>query len=157
MELDFKKLGICLALCFVAAAIGSVFTFESIPTWYAGLEKPFFNPPNWVFSPVWTLLYFLMAVSLYLVWSQGLNTKNAKIGVVLFGLQLLLNAGWSIAFFGLHSPYFGLLVIIPLWASIIATIYFFNKVSTHSALLLAPYLSWVSFAMLLNYFIWTLN
>jgi tryptophan-rich sensory protein len=150
------KLLISLLLSFTAAAIGSVFTFSAIPTWYAELAKPDFSPPNWVFGPAWTVLYILMAVALFLVW----NTKRSKrptTAYVLFGVQLMLNALWSIVFFGLHQPGPALVVIVALWLTILACIITFWTVRRTAALLLLPYLAWVTFASALNYAVWQLN
>lgn len=149
--MDYKKLAISIGLCLLAGAIGSIFTFQSIPIWYSGLNKPSFTPPSWIFAPAWTALYLLMGISLYLVWQ-----KTQKISKT-FLLQLGLNVLWSIAFFGLRSPLYGLAVIIPLWFAIAVTIIEFNKTSRKAALLLLPYLAWVSFAAALNFFVWKLN
>ena len=121
-------------------------TLPSIPTWYAQLNKPSFSPPNWVFGPVWTILYFLMGISLYLVWD-----KNRKIKI--FFIQLALNFLWSLIFFGFHLPLIAFITIIALWIAIFMTIKSFHKISRLSALLLVPYILWVSFAALLNLFI----
>lgn len=152
---DILKLAAALILCFLAAYIGQIFTTPSIPTWYAGLQKPIFNPPNWVFAPVWTLLYILMAVSAFLVWRE--EKKEIKPALIIFVIQLILNSLWSLAFFGLHSPLLGLLVIVLLWAAIVVTIVKFLRVSTLAGWLLLPYLLWVSFASVLNFAIWILN
>lgn len=141
---------------FVAAAIGSAATFANIPTWYAGLDKPFFSPPNWLFGPVWTLLYLLMGVSLYMVWTAGYK-KSKKPAFVMFGLQLVFNALWSLVFFGLHAPWAGVVVIALLLASIIATIRLFWPISKKAAYLLFPYVAWVSFATILNVAVAALN
>ncbi len=144
-------------ICQFAGVIGSVFTASSLESWYFLLEKPSFSPQSWVFFPVWTILYTLMGVSLYLVWEQGLQQKEVKTGVFLFGLQLGLNILWSFLFFGLRSPYYAFLEILMLWAAILLTMIQFWKVSKAASLLLIPYILWVSFAALLNYQIWVLN
>lgn len=144
-------------ICQFAGVIGSVFTASSLESWYFLLERPPFSPPSWVFFPVWTILYTLMGVSLYLVWEQGLQQKEVKTGVFLFGLQLGLNTLWSFLFFGLKSPYYAFLEILMLWAAILLTMIQFWKVSKAASLLLIPYILWVSFAALLNYQIWVLN
>lgn len=150
------KLLFSIALSFAAAGIGSLATTPNIPTWYAVLEKPFFNPPNWVFGPVWTLLYLLMGLSLYLVWtSKGKTSK--QIAYKLFGVQLILNALWSIVFFGLHQPWLAVVVIITLLAILVFTVRTFAKYSKAAALLLVPYIAWVSFATMLNLGIALLN
>ncbi len=146
-----KFLG-CLVACFGAAYIGSTATMPSIPTWYAALNKPVFNPPNWIFGPVWSLLYLLMAISLYLVLGNGFS-----LAVVIFIVQLLLNIAWSIAFFGYHSPLTAFIIIIALWLAILLTIIKFYKISHLAGWLLIPYLLWVSFASILNLAVVILN
>lgn len=161
---DFFKLAIAIAVSELAGIIGSVFTVSAIPGWYAGLVKPAFNPPAWIFGPVWTTLYVLMGISLFLVWKQHPHIlKNMRVlrawrlAMFLFFSQLLLNAVWSILFFGLHSPGWALLDIAALWLAIVWTIAAFSKISRPAAWLLAPYILWVSFAAYLNYTIWALN
>ncbi len=151
------KLAASIGVCLLAGAIGGLFTSSSIPTWYAALNKPAFNPPNWIFGPVWTLLYVLMGVSLFLVWQKGLKNKKAKTAVTIFGIQLALNVLWSILFFGLKSPILGLIEIIILWAFILLSIIKFSKISKTAAWLLLPYILWVSFAAVLNLAIFLLN
>lgn len=150
------KLVVSILLAAAAGAIGSLATVANIPTWYALLEKPAFNPPNWIFGPVWTLLYLLMGISLYLVWTAKYK-RNKKPAFTAFGVQLVLNTAWSLAFFGMHSPWAGLAVIIALWASITVTMRLFWPISRTAAYLLAPYLLWVSFATILNIAIAALN
>ncbi|MCL4435674.1 MAG: tryptophan-rich sensory protein [Thaumarchaeota archaeon] len=146
-----------IVVCQLAGVIGSIFTISSIPTWYAGLEKPFFAPPNWLFGPVWLSLYTLMGISLYLVWSRGADTRRGSLALTVFGVQLVLNALWSVLFFGLRSPILGLVEIAALWIMIAATIVLFYRVSRAAALLLIPYIAWVTIAAALNGFIWSLN
>lgn len=146
-----------IIICNLAGAIGAVFTFDAIPTWYAALNKPFFSPPNWVFGPVWTTLYILMGISAYLIWQKGWQKKSIRSALSLFGIQLFLNALWSILFFGLRSPLLGLAGILPLWLSIALCIKEFYPIDRKAAYLLIPYILWVSFATLLNLFIWMLN
>ena len=154
---NVPKLVYSIVICQLAGVIGSFFTFPSISTWYAALEKPSFNPPNWIFSPVWITLFILMGVSLYLVWSQGTKTKYVKIALTLFGIQLSLNILWSIIFFGLKSPFFAFIEIAILWVAISLTIFKFSKISKTAAYLLIPYILWVSFAAVLNFSIWVIN
>jgi tryptophan-rich sensory protein len=158
----FKKVNLfrllaSIIICQFAGVIGSAFTASSLKNWYLFLEKPVFNPPSSVFFPVWTILYTLMGISLYLVWERGLDQGEVKKGVFLFGLQLGLNALWSLLFFGLRSPYYAFLEILVLWLAILLTMVQFWKISKAAFLLLVPYLLWVSFAALLNYQIWVLN
>ncbi|MDD3531182.1 MAG: tryptophan-rich sensory protein [Candidatus Pacebacteria bacterium] len=151
------KLIISVAVSELAGVIGTVFTVSSIPTWYAALTKPVLNPPAWVFGPVWTLLYALMGVALFLVWKNGFDRRGVKIAVGIFACQLILNTLWSIIFFGLHALGTAFVEIIFLWFSIVATIWTFAKVSQPAAWLLVPYIAWVSFASYLNYALWALN
>jgi tryptophan-rich sensory protein len=151
------KLLTSLLLCLLAGAIGSIFTVSSLQDWYLLLEKPAFSPPSWVFSPVWTVLYILMGISLYIVWEKGLQQRDVKIGLLIFGIQLGLNILWSYLFFGLRSPYYAFIEIILLWLAILLTIIQFRKISKTASYLLLPYILWVSFAMLLNYNLWILN
>lgn len=152
------KLIFSILICEGAGIIGAVFTTPSIPIWYATLNKPFFSPPNWIFGPVWTTLYFLMGVSLYLVWVKKDAGKSLKSKAYqMFFAQLILNILWSIAFFGMKSPIVGLIVIIILWVLIIETIRRLAKVDKTASFLLYPYLVWVTFATVLNFSLWVLN
>jgi tryptophan-rich sensory protein len=151
------KLSVSVLACLIAGFVGSVATMPSIPTWYASLQKPAFNPPNWIFGPVWTTLFIMMGVAAFLVWDKGLENKKVKISLAIFGLQLLLNVLWSILFFGLQSPLYAFIDIIMLWASILATIIYFYRISAAAAYLLIPYILWVSFASILNLSIVILN
>ncbi len=154
---NIPKLVYSIVICQLAGIIGSFFTFPSISTWYVALEKPSFNPPNWVFSPVWITLFILMGISLYLVWGSGAKTRYVKIALTLFGIQLALNALWSIIFFGLKSPFYALIELVILWVAILATIFKFFNISKTAAYLLIPYILWVSFAAVLNFSIWVIN
>jgi benzodiazapine receptor len=140
-----------------AAALGNIATIPNIPTWYAGLVKPSFNPPNWIFGPVWTTLYVMMAYAFYRVLRAPAAATARRAAVIAFLVQIALNAGWSWAFFAAHSPLGGLLVIGPLLVAIAATIVAFRRVDAGAAWLLAPYLAWVSFASVLNAAVWRLN
>ncbi len=155
--MDKLKLALALMVCLLAGALGALFTTPAIPTWYAGLSKPSFSPPNWLFAPVWTLLYVLMGGAAYLVWMKGWKQREVRAALGVFGVQLVLNFLWSVAFFGMHSPLYGLVVIAALWAAIALTIVRFRGVSRPAAWLLVPYLLWVSFAAYLNYSVWALN
>lgn len=137
-------------------AIGSIFTIQAIPTWYAYLNKPFFAPPNWLFGPVWTLLYILMGIACYLIWQKN-QTKKRDLALKWYLAQLLLNAIWTPIFFGIPSPVLGFTVIILMLISIIFTIIHFSKLNKTSAYLLIPYVAWVSFASLLNAAIMVMN
>jgi tryptophan-rich sensory protein len=142
--------------CFLVAAIGSIATARSVQTWYRGIEKPTWNPPDWIFGPVWTLLYFLMAVAAWLVWRTA-DWDKIQLPMTLFALQLGFNLAWSILFFGLRFPGLAFLDIVLLWGSILLTITRFFPISTAAGWLLVPYALWVTFAATLNFTIWKLN
>lgn len=154
-----KKIPLLLlsvGLCLGAGFIGTIFTTTSIPTWYVILNKPFFSPPNWLFGPVWTLLYIMMGVALYLVISDKKKAVKEK-AIQIFVIQLILNVAWSIIFFGLKNPAVALVDIVALWIGIYFTIKSFYKINRLAGNLLVPYLLWVSFATILNLSIVILN
>lgn len=154
---NILKLIISIALPLAIGAVGSYFTIPEISGWYQTINKPSWNPPNWIFGPVWTTLYVLMGIALYLVWKTPNSIGNKKIAVSLFIIQLGLNFLWSVIFFSLHQPGWALVEIILLWIFILLTIFSFSPINKISAWLLVPYICWVSFAMILNYAIWQLN
>lgn len=154
---DFQKLIASIGICLFAGLLGSLFTTPAIPAWYGSLIKPSFTPPNWIFFPVWTILFVMMGISLYLVWRKGLHDKKVKNALIIFSIQLFLNVLWSGVFFGLRSPFFGLIEISILWIFIAANIIVFMKESRTAGVLLIPYIIWVSFAAVLNFMIWRLN
>ncbi len=145
-----------LMLCFAAAGIGSYFTMSEIPTWYAGLNKPSWNPPNWVFGPVWTTLYLMMGTAMWIVWRSH-SFPTIRFPIAIFVTQLLLNSLWSIIFFTLHNPALAFCELLLLWIAIALTMKSFWPFSRLAAVLLIPYLCWVSFAGVLNFTIWQLN
>jgi translocator protein len=145
-----------LAICFTAAGIGGAVTTPKIATWYAALAKPDWNPPNWIFGPVWSALYFCMAVAAWLVWRQA-GLQQARVPLTLFAVQLSLNVLWSFIFFGLEKPGLAFVEVLMLWAAIAATMVAFWFRSTVAGILFVPYLAWVSFASALNCTIWRLN
>ncbi len=151
------KLVISILASFAAGGIGSFFTFKAIPTWYAGLKKPPYTPPNWAFGPVWTTLYILMGISVFLVWQNGLATNGTLLAFTLFWIQLALNALWSIIFFGMKSKGGGVITIIVLWLLILATMITSFRVSRWAGALLIPYILWVGIASYLNIGVWLLN
>lgn len=151
------KLLASIIIAQVTGGIGSIFTVRSLKSWYPALKKPSFNPPNSVFGPVWSILFTLMGIALFLVWRKEPEKPRVKPALTVFGVQLGLNTLWSIVFFGLRSPLYGLVDIAFLWAAITATIVLFAAISMPAAVLLVPYLLWVSFAAALNYSIWKLN
>jgi len=149
-----------LGACYAAAALGALWTAGSVSTWYPGLSKPSWTPPNWLFGPVWSALYTMMAVAAWLVWRGGIvgaGRPAARLGLALFAAQLLLNLAWSGLFFGLQRPDLGFLDIVALWLSIAATAVAFGRVSLTAAGLMVPYLVWVTYAAALNFAIWRLN
>jgi len=148
---------VLVLVCELAGVIGSIFTSGSIPGWYAGLAKPSFNPPGWVFAPVWTVLYALMGIAAYLVYEKRQGRKDVGRALTIFASQLGLNVAWSIVFFGAHQILGAVIVIVLLWALILATIWLFSRISRAAAYLLIPYILWVSFASVLNISLYTLN
>jgi len=144
-------------ICLLIGFLSSFATQSSVNDWYLGLNKPSFNPPNWIFAPVWPALYILMGVAAGIVWSKGFHHIWVKTALYHFGFQLLFNALWSIVFFGLKNPFWAFLVILVLLTLIALTIKWFRVVSKLASFLLVPYLLWVCFATLLNYKIWELN
>ena len=154
---NISKLTISIFICLSAGFIGSFFTTPSIPTWYATLNKPFFNPPNWLFAPVWTILFILMGLAVFLVWQKGVKEKAVKNALIIFFLQLFFNILWSFLFFKLQSPFWALIGIIILWFLILLSLIKFWRINRVAGGLLIPYLLWVSFASVLNYFIYKLN
>lgn len=153
---EFPLLIFSILLPQLVGTVGALFTFPSIASWYMYLEKPSFTPPDWLFGPVWSTLYVLMGISLFLVVRHKMADKSVR-AVQIFFLQLFLNLLWSIVFFGSHSIGGGLIVIIAMWALIVITILKFAKISNYSALLLLPYLAWVTFATYLNFAIFMFN
>jgi benzodiazapine receptor len=156
----WKEIGLTLLfilVCQLAGAIGSLATQASLSTWYEALAKPSFNPPSWVFAPVWTTLYTLMGIAAYLVWRRGWHRQDVKRALGVFAVQLVLNAAWSLVFFGLQAPLGGLVVIVLLLAAIVLTMRAFFPLSRTAGWLLVPYVLWVAFATVLNGSIWLLN
>jgi tryptophan-rich sensory protein len=156
MQLIWKSV-VGILVCLLAGFLGSFATMPSIPTWYASLSKPSFNPPNWIFGPVWTTLYILMGIAAGIIWNKIKQEKTASHALIIFGLQLALNILWSFLFFGLHSPFYALVEIVFLWLSILATILAFWRISKPAAALLLPYICWVSFALFLNFTLYRMN
>lgn len=154
---DVVTLVMSILICQCAGFIGSLFTRPSIPTWYATLVKPPFTPPNGVFSPVWITLFLLMGISLFLIWRRGLAESTVRVALGCFGAQLIFNILWSVFFFGFRSPLAGFIDIAVLWVAIALTIFYCLKVSKVAGVLLLPYFIWVSFAAVLNVYIWRLN
>lgn len=152
---DILKLVVSLALSFTAAAVGALAVMPNI-AWQDTLNKPFFAPPNWLFGPAWSILFFLMAIALWLVWLKW-PSKEAKWAVALYLAQLVLNVLWNYLFFGMQNIGLSLVEIIVLLALIVVTVNAFYKVDKRAAYLMVPYLLWVTFATILNAFIWLMN
>lgn len=146
-----------MGVCLGTGILGSVFTASSIPSWYAGLAKPSFNPPNWVFGPVWTTLYLLMAISIYLITDSKVEKIKIKLLLNIFWVHLILNLLWSVIFFGFRNPELAFFEIIILWGFILYLTKSFYTISKVAGLLMTPYLLWVSFAAFLNFTVWQLN
>ena len=151
------KLLLSLFICQAAGIVGSLFTTPAIPLWYAGLNKPSFTPPNGLFAPVWISLFFLMGISLFLLWIRGPMEAGFHAAMGVFLLQLVLNIAWSLIFFGLKRPFLAFIDILLLWFAILLCIILFFRISRIASLLFLPYLLWVGFASILNYSIWRLN
>lgn len=159
--LEWRALFLSILIAQSAGVVGSLVTFGALPLWYAKLTLPVFAPPSWVFGPVWGVLYTLMGVALYLVWKSRGGTparaRRRERGLQLFAIQLALNALWSVLFFGLQSPLYGLIGIVVLDSAVAATLFYFWSVKKSAGILMAPYLLWILFATLLNAQIYFLN
>jgi len=145
-----------IAVCFTAAGLGAAVTATSVGGWYRTLVRPSWSPPDWLFGPVWTMLYLMMAVAAWLVWRHR-GWFAARSALIWFGIQLAMNVLWSILFFGMQGPGIAFAEILVLWLSIVATCLAFQAKSHTAALLLVPYLAWTSFAAILNFAIWRMN
>ena len=157
------RLIVSLAITLFAGFLGSLANFTSLETWYPTLVKPAFQPPSWLFAPVWTILFILMGISLFLIWDQGHKKKKDKnkdyrqSAIFFFGVQLVANVLWSFLFFFFQSPFLAFIEIIVLLITIILNIYYFKSLHRTAAWLLIPYFLWVCFATVLNFTIWQLN
>ena len=157
MKNKWLKLIVSIIIPQAVGLLGSIATTSSVRDWYPTLNKPAFNPPSWLFAPVWTLLFLLMGIALYLIWKKGIETPGVKEVLIFFGAQLVLNILWSIFFFGLRSPLLGLIDIIPLVVLIYLTFIKFKQIDPTAGYLLLPYLAWTSFATILNLSLLILN
>lgn len=157
MKVDWKILLFSVVLCELIGNIGTVFTIPALSGWYISLNKAPFNPPNWIFGPVWTILYALMGIAAYLILSKGFKKPAVKTALYIFSTQLALNVLWSVVFFGLRSPFYGMVAIILMWIAILATILKFYGISRTAGYVMIPYILWVSFAAVLNYYVFILN
>jgi tryptophan-rich sensory protein len=154
---SYGKLFAAVLLCLIVGSMGSLVTTTGSGSWYESLEKPAFTPPNWVFGPVWTTLFILMGIALYLVWQSGTERREVQIALAVFGIQFALNVLWSFLFFGMQSPLLGLVDIVILWIMIAVTIVLFYQIRKIAGYLLIPYIVWVTIATALNYSIYILN
>ena len=154
----YLKIVYCVAICLAVGYLSSNVTQSSITTWYPLIKKPIFNPPNWVFAPVWTMLFIIMGIAAGMVWNKLESNKElVKKGLLFFTIQLLLNALWSYLFFGLNNILLALIEIILLWLIIYETYYIFKQIDKRAGYLLIPYLAWVGFATILTGSIYWLN
>lgn len=151
------KIILSIVVCLSTGVLGSLATRDSLNTWYADLAKPLFVPPNWAFGVVWPILYAVMGISVFLIWSKGTTERQVRVALGLFALQLVLNGLWSPIFFGLRMMALALIEIVLLWLALLVTIRAFWRISKTAACLLLPYLAWVSFAIALNAAFWYLN
>lgn len=155
LQNKWVKLLVFVSICLLVATMGALLTASSVTSWYTTINKPTWTPPNWLFGPVWTTLYLMMAVAGWLVWQQG--SKARRLPITLFSIQLFLNLIWSGLFFTLQNPILGFIDIVLLWLAIVSTMIAFWPVSRLASLLLSPYLVWVSYATALNFAIWQMN
>jgi tryptophan-rich sensory protein len=154
---EIWRLAISVIICQLAGVLGSIPNAAAIPEWYNTLVRPSFAPPNWLFAPVWIFLYALMGLALFLIWKAGWGNNLARNAIILFVVQLILNAAWSYIFFGFREPLLAFMEIVLLWVMILLTIRASFRISPVAGLLLIPYLLWVTFAAILNYAFWRLN
>jgi tryptophan-rich sensory protein len=141
----------------VIGYIGAFVTLPQISTWYSSLSKPWWSPPNWLFGPIWTTLYLLMGIALFLVWREGLHRRDVRFAILIFGVQLVINLLWSVVFFSFHALFGSFILVMLLWLAILANIIAFLIISKWAGLLLVPYIVWVSIASYLNYSVYLLN
>ena len=154
---EIPKWIVSIIIVYIAGAIGTLFTLKEITTWYVYLIKPVCAPPNWIVGPIWSTLYIVIGTSLFLIWRKGLGRKDVQIAVLVFVVQLAINVLWSLVFFGSHSIFGGLVLVLILWVAIIINIFVFYQISKPAGLLLIPYLFWVSIESYLQYNLFILN
>jgi benzodiazapine receptor len=154
---SYAKLAASIILPLLVGFVGSIFTKRSVTSWYVTLRKPAITPPSWMFAPVWTALYIMMGIALYLVWRRGLGAPHTRTAIALFVGQLVLNGMWSLAFFGLRSPALGSAIISILWVVLLMTTIAFFTLSRAAGLLLVPYMLWTSYASVLTFWVHVLN
>lgn len=154
---EIVKLATSVIICIIPGFVGAMINAKAIPTWYAFIDRPSFAPPDWLFAPVWTALYVMMGIALFLVWRKGTGQPGVKAALMAFAAQLVLNGIWTPVFFGFRSLLGGLVVIVLMWIAILITIIRFFPISRTAGILLIPYLAWVSFAAALNAGFYSLN
>ena len=154
---NILKLIVSISIPLLIGFTSGFFTITGVGSWYQTIQKPSWNPPGWVFGPVWTTLYVMMGIALFLIWKSSANKDVKQTAILLFSIQLILNFFWSFIFFNQQQPGWALVEIIILWSAILITIFSFSKINNTASWLLVPYISWVSFATILNYTIWKLN
>ncbi|MGB3006227.1 MAG: TspO/MBR family protein [Chitinophagaceae bacterium] len=154
---NILKLIISLAIPLAIGATSGFFTVSGVESWFQTINKPTWNPPNWIFGPVWTTLYVMMGIAFFIIWKSEIRSELKKSAIVLFAVQLVLNFFWSFIFFNQHEIGWALVEIIVMWFFILFSIFAFGNISKTAAWLMVPYISWVSFATILNYTIWQLN
>jgi len=154
---NILKLIVSISIPLLIGFTSGFFTITGAGSWYQTIQKPSWNPPGWVFGPVWTTLYVMMGIALFLIWKSSANKDVKQTAILLFSIQLILNFFWSFIFFNQQQPGWALVEIIVLWSAILITIFSFSKINNTASWLLVPYISWVSFATILNYTIWKLN
>lgn len=154
---NYLKFLISIIIPLVIGGISGGFTVSAINGWYATINKPWFNPPNWIFGPVWTSLYVMMGIAFYLIWKSDAATALKNKAITLFFIQLTVNFLWSIIFFYFQQPGWAFIDIVIMWVMILLTIFSFGKISAAASWLMVPYICWVSFAAVLNFAIWKLN
>jgi translocator protein len=157
MSSEIGRLASSLIIVLLVGLLGSLATTPELATWYVTLAKPVWTPPNSWFGPIWTTLYILMGIALYLVWREGLDRKDVKLAILVFAVQLVLNLLWSVVFFSLHSLLGGLILVIALWIGILVNIIVFYRIYKPAGLILIPYIVWVSIATYLNFSVYLLN
>jgi len=152
-----RQFAVCLLIPLLVGFVGSLVTTPSVSTWYVALNRPSFTPPSWLFAPAWTVLFILMGIALFVIWTKGRKHENFSVALSIFAAQLVFNFIWSLIFFGFHRPGLAFIEILILWILIAVNIFYFHKINKTAGWLLIPYILWVSFAAVLNYAVFALN
>lgn len=154
---NWIKAVIAISIPLMVGGVSGYFTVAGVGSWYTQINRPTWNPPNWLFGPVWTTLYIMMGIALYLVWKSRLNTPLKSNAILFWSIQMTLNFFWSFIFFNQHLIGFAFVEMVMMWLAILVTIFAFSKINKYAAWLMVPYIAWVSFAGILNFTIWKLN